>query len=178
MQAAVSELNELQTNAQVLDALRRSGASMNERSIPEMREFVKRLGYSVRPSQRAAHCAGVSCTPPHPPTHPPTALLTHRCALHALDGCPGPAADHPCDRHQGERVDVLVRGGRPAAVRPAHRPVHVAAPRRGPRAHPHQRRTDLARPVCPLLFRVAQPLAREPGASKAAQRAFLRPAPV
>ena len=45
----MAALNALQTNAQVLAALRgASGTSMNARSIPEMREFVRRMGYSVR----------------------------------------------------------------------------------------------------------------------------------
>jgi hypothetical protein len=48
-QMAVRRLNELQSNAHVLDALRRSGAAMNERSLPEMRTYIGRLGYSVRP---------------------------------------------------------------------------------------------------------------------------------
>lgn len=47
VQDAVNRLNGLQTNAEVLAALRRSGMAMNARSLPEMREFVKRMGYQV-----------------------------------------------------------------------------------------------------------------------------------
>ena len=36
----------------MLAALRRSGMAMNARSLPEMREFVKRMGYKVHASPR------------------------------------------------------------------------------------------------------------------------------
>lgn len=37
----------LQTNASVLDMLRKAGPRMNERSLPEMRGYLKRIGYEV-----------------------------------------------------------------------------------------------------------------------------------
>ncbi|KAJ3014938.1 Folylpolyglutamate synthetase [Thoreauomyces humboldtii] len=46
-EAAVDALNSLQTNAKTLEILRKAGASMNQRSIPEMRSYVERIGYKV-----------------------------------------------------------------------------------------------------------------------------------
>lgn len=42
---AVDKLNSLQSNAAVLEQLRKAGPRMNERSLPEMREYFKRIGY-------------------------------------------------------------------------------------------------------------------------------------
>ncbi|KAI8903948.1 Mur ligase, partial [Powellomyces hirtus] len=57
---AVQRLNGLQTNARLLEALRKSGQAMNQRSIPEMRQFIERLGYKVSDLDRlnAIHVAG------------------------------------------------------------------------------------------------------------------------
>jgi len=47
-QNAVSDLNSLQSNAAVLDALRASGGRANQFAIPEMIEYLGRIGYTVR----------------------------------------------------------------------------------------------------------------------------------
>ncbi|BFZ65382.1 Folylpolyglutamate synthetase [Saitoella coloradoensis] len=44
---AVNALNTLQTNAAVLDALRKSGGKMNATSLPEMHEWIRRVGYTA-----------------------------------------------------------------------------------------------------------------------------------
>ncbi|KAG5457216.1 MAG: folylpolyglutamate synthase [Olpidium bornovanus] len=41
----LQDLNQLQNNASVLDAIRKSGGRMNERSLPEMRDHCRRIGY-------------------------------------------------------------------------------------------------------------------------------------
>ena len=46
-QSAVELLNSTQSNASILQALRASGGKLNERSMPEMNEYMNRLGYSV-----------------------------------------------------------------------------------------------------------------------------------
>ncbi|KAJ3404949.1 Folylpolyglutamate synthetase [Chytridiales sp. JEL 0842] len=45
--AAITALNSCQTNAAILEAVRKSGNALNKRSIPEMQEFVQRIGYKV-----------------------------------------------------------------------------------------------------------------------------------
>ncbi|KAJ3149523.1 Folylpolyglutamate synthetase [Geranomyces michiganensis] len=57
---AVRTLNGTQTNAALLEVLRKAGKFMNLRSIPEMRQFVERLGYKVSDLDRlnAIHVAG------------------------------------------------------------------------------------------------------------------------
>lgn len=45
---AVEHLNTLQSNAAVLDAVRVSGGRLSEFAIPEMLEYLGRIGYSVR----------------------------------------------------------------------------------------------------------------------------------
>jgi len=45
---AVQHLNSLQSNAAVLDALRASGGRLSEFAIPEMLEYLGRIGYTVR----------------------------------------------------------------------------------------------------------------------------------
>ncbi|KAJ3181786.1 Folylpolyglutamate synthetase [Geranomyces variabilis] len=57
---AVRTLNSTQTNAALLEVLRKAGKFMNLRSIPEMRQFVERLGYKVSDLDRlnAIHVAG------------------------------------------------------------------------------------------------------------------------
>ena len=44
---AVDALNSLQSNAAVLEALRASGHKTTSRAIPEMLEYLQRIGYSV-----------------------------------------------------------------------------------------------------------------------------------
>lgn len=44
---AVDALNSLQSNAAVLEALRVSGRKMSSHAIPEMLEYLHRIGYSV-----------------------------------------------------------------------------------------------------------------------------------
>jgi folylpolyglutamate synthase len=45
-QDAIQHLNHLQTNAAALDALKKTGKLMNQRSIPEMRDYMHRIGYT------------------------------------------------------------------------------------------------------------------------------------
>jgi hypothetical protein len=45
---AVEHLNTLQSNAAALDAVRASGGRSSEFAIPEMLEYLGRIGYSVR----------------------------------------------------------------------------------------------------------------------------------
>ncbi|KAJ3204124.1 Folylpolyglutamate synthetase [Dinochytrium kinnereticum] len=47
-EAAVKALNSCQTNASVLEMLRKSGNSLNMRSIPEMQEYLAGIGYQVK----------------------------------------------------------------------------------------------------------------------------------
>jgi folylpolyglutamate synthase len=44
---AVDALNSLQSNAATLEALRASGGRASEFAIPEMLEYLHRIGYSV-----------------------------------------------------------------------------------------------------------------------------------
>lgn len=45
---AVDKLNSLQSNAALLEQLRKAGPRMNEKSLPEMREYFKRIGYEPK----------------------------------------------------------------------------------------------------------------------------------
>ncbi|KAG0186932.1 Folylpolyglutamate synthetase [Apophysomyces sp. BC1034] len=45
---AVDKLNSLQSNAALLSQLRKAGPRMNERSLPEMREYFGRIGYECK----------------------------------------------------------------------------------------------------------------------------------
>ncbi|KAI8337294.1 Mur ligase [Chlamydoabsidia padenii] len=45
---AVNKLNSLQTNAALLEQLRKAGPRMNQYSLPEMRHYFKRIGYEPR----------------------------------------------------------------------------------------------------------------------------------
>jgi folylpolyglutamate synthase len=47
-QDAIQDLNSLQSNAAALDAVRASGGIANQYSIPEMLEYLERIGYTVR----------------------------------------------------------------------------------------------------------------------------------
>ena len=47
MQDAVGALNTLQSNFATVDAIRKSGRSMNKNAIPEMIEWCRRIGYEV-----------------------------------------------------------------------------------------------------------------------------------
>ncbi|CAG8848813.1 30365_t:CDS:2, partial [Racocetra persica] len=42
---AVECLNSLQTNAAIIEAINKTGGSANSRSLPEMREFCRKIGY-------------------------------------------------------------------------------------------------------------------------------------
>lgn len=44
---AVDHLNSLQSNAATLDAVRASGGRLSDFAIPEMLEYLNRIGYSV-----------------------------------------------------------------------------------------------------------------------------------
>ncbi len=44
---AVEKLNSLQSNAATLEALRSTGGRMNDFALPEMIEYLERIGYSV-----------------------------------------------------------------------------------------------------------------------------------
>ncbi|KAF1799047.1 Mur ligase [Mucor lusitanicus] len=45
---AVDKLNSLQSNAALLEKLRKAGPRMNEKSLPEMRDYFKRIGYQPK----------------------------------------------------------------------------------------------------------------------------------
>ncbi|ORZ07700.1 Mur ligase [Absidia repens] len=45
---SVNKLNSLQTNAALLDQLRKAGPRMNQYSLPEMRHYFKRIGYEPK----------------------------------------------------------------------------------------------------------------------------------
>ncbi|PWN39028.1 FolC bifunctional protein [Ceraceosorus guamensis] len=45
--SSIRALNTLQSNAAVIEAIRKSGGKMNELAIPEMQEYWKRLGYEL-----------------------------------------------------------------------------------------------------------------------------------
>lgn len=47
-QDAIQRLNSLQSNAATLEAVRASGGRSSDLAIPEMLEFLNRIGYSVR----------------------------------------------------------------------------------------------------------------------------------
>ncbi|KAI9487178.1 MAG: Mur ligase [Benjaminiella poitrasii] len=49
---AVEKLNSLQSNAALLEKLRKAGPRMNEKSLPEMREYFKRIGYEPKEFDR------------------------------------------------------------------------------------------------------------------------------
>jgi hypothetical protein len=63
-QAAVAALNTLQSNFSIIDAIRKSGQSSNEKAIPEMLEFARRIGYQVCGS--LFFCAMLVATTPKP----------------------------------------------------------------------------------------------------------------
>jgi folylpolyglutamate synthase len=44
----VEKLNSQQSNAAALDAIRASGGRLNDLSIPEMLEYLDRIGHTVR----------------------------------------------------------------------------------------------------------------------------------
>jgi hypothetical protein len=52
VQAAITALNSLQTNYAIVEELRKAKSrdEINERSIPEMVEWLERIGYKVRRS--------------------------------------------------------------------------------------------------------------------------------
>jgi hypothetical protein len=54
-QAAVERLNSLQSNAATLEAVRASGGRLSEFAIPEMLEYLERIGYKVS-GQSAYNC--------------------------------------------------------------------------------------------------------------------------
>ncbi|CEP11744.1 hypothetical protein [Parasitella parasitica] len=45
---AVDKLNSLQSNAALLEKLRKAGPRMNEKSLPEMRDYFRRIGYQPK----------------------------------------------------------------------------------------------------------------------------------
>lgn len=47
-QDAIDHLNSLQSNAATLEAVRASGGRLSNFAIPEMLEYLGRIGYSVR----------------------------------------------------------------------------------------------------------------------------------
>lgn len=44
---AITALNTLQSNASVIEAIRRSGGKLNDFAIPEMVEYLERVGWKV-----------------------------------------------------------------------------------------------------------------------------------
>jgi hypothetical protein len=57
-QDAVDHLNSLQSNAETLNAIHASGSNLNELAIPEMLEFLERIGYIV--SVCSSQCSATS----------------------------------------------------------------------------------------------------------------------
>ncbi|KAL5036377.1 hypothetical protein BDV3_005070 [Batrachochytrium dendrobatidis] len=57
---AIQLLNSLQSNANVLDAIRKSGNLINTQSLPEFRNYVMRIGYTAKDFDKLAiiHIAG------------------------------------------------------------------------------------------------------------------------
>ena len=45
--AAVSALNTLQSNFSIVEAIKKLGPGWNKQAIPEMREWIRRIGYEV-----------------------------------------------------------------------------------------------------------------------------------
>ena len=45
--AAVAALNTLQSNFSIVEAIKKQGPGWNKRAIPEMIEWVRRIGYEV-----------------------------------------------------------------------------------------------------------------------------------
>jgi folylpolyglutamate synthase len=45
---AIAALNTLQSNAAVIEAIRKSGGKLNDFAIPEMVEYLERIGWKVR----------------------------------------------------------------------------------------------------------------------------------
>ena len=45
--AAVQALNSLQSNFSAVEAIRKQGPGWNQRALPEMRDWVRRIGYEV-----------------------------------------------------------------------------------------------------------------------------------
>lgn len=46
--AAINALNSLQSNSATIEAIRRSGKTVNEYNEPEMVEYLERIGHKVR----------------------------------------------------------------------------------------------------------------------------------
>lgn len=53
---AIAALNTLQSNAAIIEAIRRSGGKLNDLALPEMVEYLERIGWKVRAGRR--HWAG------------------------------------------------------------------------------------------------------------------------
>lgn len=47
---AINALNTLQSNAAVIEAIRKSGGKLNDFAVPEMIEYLERIGWKVRQS--------------------------------------------------------------------------------------------------------------------------------
>ncbi len=45
--AAVSALNTLQSNFSIVEAIKKQGPGWQSKALPEMREYVRRIGYEV-----------------------------------------------------------------------------------------------------------------------------------
>ena len=45
--AAVAALNSLQSNFSIVEALKKRGPGWNKQALPEMRDWVRRIGYEV-----------------------------------------------------------------------------------------------------------------------------------
>ena len=52
-QDAIEALNTLQSNFSVVEAIRKSRRAMNERAIPETRDWCRKIGYEVGSSSMA-----------------------------------------------------------------------------------------------------------------------------
>ena len=60
---AVEHLNSLQSNAAALEAVRASGGRSNDFAIPEMLEYLRMIGYSVRVCVDRLRLSGLSSCP-------------------------------------------------------------------------------------------------------------------
>ena len=85
---AIDLLNTLQSNAATLEAVKASGGRDSALTIPEMAEYLERIGYKVRFLLTYKRCGSV-CVPARRPQFP-------QC--------------YSCHWHQGQRFYLRVRG--------------------------------------------------------------------
>lgn len=59
--AAVAALNTLQSNFSIVEAIKKLGPGWNKQAIPEMKEWIRRIGYEVCVDDETSHLG--SCSP-------------------------------------------------------------------------------------------------------------------